>query len=239
MRSSFFGLLALVLALGCSSGSSPKSTPPDGGGGGICPAHPANCDGKCCGSVCANTALDVNNCGACNNVCPKGLVCANGTCGCLPSGKPCAAGSACCGSAGCVNLMTDALHCGDCMTKCDSGLTCVAGKCGCGTTAGPCPAGQRCCSSACTTASCGIISPDLGTVGDAGGSDDSGVINNLPPCDCTGLQLITLPFMPPNQCPLSNMCVAHNCCFENTQGNPFLMSCQATPTVCMPSPTPQ
>jgi hypothetical protein len=72
-------------------------------------------------------------------------------------------------------------------------------------------------------------------------SDDAGPPPpSLPPCDCTGLALQPVLLLPPNQCPLSSMCVAQNCCYENTQNLPFLtLHCTATPTVCMPSPTPQ
>jgi hypothetical protein len=55
----------------------------------------------------------------------------------------------------------------------------------------------------------------------------------LPPCDCTGLMLFS-----GNQCPISSMCVAQNCCYENTLGIGGLM-CDATPTLCTASPTPQ
>ncbi|CAM6120574.1 unnamed protein product [Calypogeia fissa] len=57
---------------------------------------------------CANTAIDILNCGTCGTVCPLFTFCCNGKCS---------------------NLLTDPNNCGLCGTKCPSGDTCRLGLC--------------------------------------------------------------------------------------------------------------
>jgi hypothetical protein len=211
-----FILAALLLVCGCSDGGT--TTAKDmAGNSSICPNHPANCEGSCCGSVCTFTQVDVKNCGTCGNVCPAGEVCANGACGCAPMGAACTMGKTCCGGDGCADLMSDSMHCGSCTNKCSPGLMCVRGACVCGNAGVVCGAGQQCCSGTCMS-TCTVAPPDMAVSGPT-----------LPYCDCSGLMDFG-----GTHCPLSRMCVAHNCCFENTQGIPLLMSCSATPTLCTP-----
>jgi hypothetical protein len=222
----FLILALLTVGVGCSSknNSSPKDMA--GGGGAICPNHPENCGGTCCGDSCLVTDVDRNHCGSCDKVCNKGEVCTGGRCGCLPSGAPCATNQTCCLNAGCADLNTDIRNCGSCNHGCggDGSATCEAGVCKCGGTT--CSGTDVCCNGTCQ-ASC-----------NGGGSVDMATGPALPGCDCTGLDPMPIPGVY-DQCPASQLCVAMNCCYENTQGVPFLFMCTATPTVCSPSSTPQ
>ncbi len=135
---------------------------------------------------------------------------------CGGCGTTCEAGQVCAKSkCGCLpsgaDPQTDPKNCGTCGHECGAGATCSAGKCQCNGT--ECSASETCCNGTCS-ATC--TQPDMA----------SGLVG----CDCSGLQDFF-----GTRCPLSNTCVAKNCCFENTQGNPLLMMCSATPTLCSPS----
>jgi hypothetical protein len=158
------------------------------GGSVLCPAHPENCMGKCCGATCTDTDNDTNNCGDCNNVCPKGNVCVVGRCGCPPTGIACGMAQSCCGTAGCKSLDSDRFNCGACGRECADG-TCSGGQCHCG--GAVCPSTQRCCAGACSDAPCAAAAPDLATP-------------MLPLCTCNNA-----PFGP---CPVSHSCVGMDCC---------------------------
>jgi hypothetical protein len=123
-------VLGLVLS-GCASSSVAPQL--DGGGGGhaICPDHPDQCGGMCCGNKCVDTMLDPLNCGSCTNTCMNGELCKGGACGCQPSGTACGTGQSCCGSTGCKSLDSDAFNCGKCGNACPAGQVCASGTCGC------------------------------------------------------------------------------------------------------------
>jgi len=210
-----FCLALFFLICGCSDAQT-TSGKDMAGGTSICPNHPSNCAGACCGSVCTFTQVDINNCGTCGNACPMGSVCSSGSCGCPPTGAACASGSTCCGSDGCADLQTDPKHCGSCTNKCGEGFMCLRGSCVCGNAGVGCPVGNACCNGTCMS-TCPVAPPDMATA-DAGPA--------LPDCDCTGLTV---------GCVLSMLCVAKDCCFEDTQGIPILKMCTATPTLCKPS----
>ncbi len=78
---------------------------------------------KACGTGCADTQSDFDNCGACGNKCASGQVCAAGACALFCSG-----GTTQCGTS-CVNTLNDAAHCGTCTTACGAGQVCGTGKC--------------------------------------------------------------------------------------------------------------
>jgi hypothetical protein len=78
-------------------------------------------DGRFCGGICKDTSNDPNNCGACFNVCPPGVPCRNGTCGCLPGQILC--------SGRCINTSSDPNNCGACGNVCGPGHTCQNGAC--------------------------------------------------------------------------------------------------------------
>ena len=112
-------------------------------------AGPPTCSvGRCCGGVCVNRAVDLENCGGCGIVCGAGLECTFGDCTC-DGGPLCTGAEVCCGQGGCVDLMTDDRNCGVCDRRCVNRMgDCNAGVCACGTEA-PCTSGMECCR--CTT----------------------------------------------------------------------------------------
>jgi hypothetical protein len=65
-----------------------------------------------------------SHCGRCNNACPSGSTCSNGSC------VSCSSGLTYCSSAGgCVDLNRDANNCGTCGKVCGSGKYCNNGTC--------------------------------------------------------------------------------------------------------------
>lgn len=102
-----------------------------GGGQGICPDHPDQCGGKCCGTLCQDVSRDPQNCGDCNAACPDGTICLGASCGCPPHGDKCSLGQSCCGALGCVSLGSDIRNCGHCGTRCPDGGLCMNGQCSC------------------------------------------------------------------------------------------------------------
>jgi hypothetical protein len=198
-------LFVVACVVGCNDDNNNNTLKLDmaGGGGSICPAHPENCQGTCCGSKCVATSLDINNCGACNAACTGGTVCMGGKCGCLPSGAPCAMSQTCCPNAGCADLNTDIRNCGMCGRSCGNGSTCQAGVCKCGTAT--CAATEMCCNGVCSD-SCMISMPDMAMSG------------GMPLCDCSGLMEWDNQQSGGNlytYCPLTNQCTGNNCCAEN------------------------
>ncbi len=105
-------------------------------------------DGRCgcldssktpCGYECKNINTDVDNCGACGNVCLfSGAYCNSGQCSCFPEGQlqsrqftsqaVVATASEVCNNQ-CVDTNTDNNNCGTCGNVCQSGSTCNDGQC--------------------------------------------------------------------------------------------------------------
>jgi hypothetical protein len=228
MRAVLFFSLSLLI-VGCNDSNKGKGNPDMAGrGGAICPDHPENCEGQCCGSTCVNTMDDKANCGGCNVACDPGTVCMGGHCGCLPTGAPCAATQTCCPNAGCADLMNDIRNCGQCGHSCGDGSTCEQGVCKCG--GSTCSATQVCCSGSCAD-SCMTTPMDM--------SMSSG----LPLCDCTGLDPDPLGTGVMDQCPGTDQCVRNNCCQEDVDlYNQFGFyppgTCEDS-TPCQTSLTPQ
>ena len=79
----------------------------------------------CNGTHCADLKSDESACGKCGIVCPAGLSCFNGTCGCL-------AGETLCGGR-CVDTSFDQNNCGKCGDSCPGGQYCSNGGCTCAT----------------------------------------------------------------------------------------------------------
>jgi hypothetical protein len=194
--------VAALLLVGCASSNGPSKT--DGGGTGlmICPAHPENCGGKCCGSTCVNVDIDPLNCGDCGVQCGPGQLCQAGNCGCAPSGVACGMGQSCCNGVGCKSLASDINNCGACGRSCGPGGTCMSGQCTCGSMT--CAANEVCCGGSCQT-SCVT---DMGTALDL--SSSSGL------CQCA------------DHCAsdLIGWCVGTNCCYVDGIAG----SCQVSTT---------
>jgi|GEM_PF-2958708 len=181
MRSFWLAVL-VVLSAGCPSTRGGSDA---GNSAGICPAHPEQCGGKCCGSTCIDTQLDVANCGDCGIACSPGQVCSAGRCGCLPSGAPCSATQTCCPRVGCKFTDSDINNCGGCGISCGSGARCENNACSCGGVA--CGLNQTCCNGVCAV-TC-ASNPDMAS--------------SSTQCTCASM------------CPLSKQCLADNCCFED------------------------
>jgi hypothetical protein len=81
--------------------------------------------GTVCGSDCADTNSDPNNCGACSRTCSAGQVCSNGLCQ-----ASCGPGLVGCGGA-CVDFNTNSADCGKCGAACGEGFRCTGGTCTC------------------------------------------------------------------------------------------------------------
>ena len=81
-----------------------------------------------CGGACVDLQSDLNNCGACGEVCQSGLVpveCRSGVC----ERANCPVGVEYCGAVdGCRDLSSDPEHCGGCQQPCASGV-CSGGVC--------------------------------------------------------------------------------------------------------------
>ena len=226
MRSLLLSLVCLVSA--CSSSGSVGGGKKDmaGGGGVLCPAHPENCSGTCCGATCTDTTIDKNNCGGCNAQCTAGTVCMGGHCGCLPSGAPCSGAQTCCPNAGCADLTTDIRNCGACGHSCGTGSTCVGGICRCGNNT--CTGTMVCCNGGCAD-----------TCSSPGPMPDMSMPGALPACNCTGLNPDPLGTGMTDQCPLSDQCVGNNCCAEDKNGLFTPPGTCTDPTPCQTSLTPQ
>ena len=91
---------------------------------------------KPCGFECAALPNDPKHCGACNNACKTGEICAAGKCAAIS----CESDLKLCTDK-CVNLQNDILNCGACGTRCKITETCSAGKC----VATTCKAGLSAC----------------------------------------------------------------------------------------------
>ncbi len=75
------------------------------------------------GELCSNTSNDLNNCGTCGNVCPRGQFCVRGSCATM-----CGSGlTECMGI--CRDLAIDREGCGMCGVACGSGEVCTGGRC--------------------------------------------------------------------------------------------------------------
>ena len=104
-----------------------------------------------CGGVCVDLQSDMDNCGACGEICESGLVpveCRSGVC----ERANCPVGIEYCGIAdGCRDLTSDPEHCGACANPCASGV-CSGGVCAAG--GGSCAEGQAECDGICVDTCC-------------------------------------------------------------------------------------
>ncbi len=77
----------------------------------------------CGGTECVALASDALHCGSCDNACPAGVACQNGSCAC-------AAGALAC-SGSCIDPLMDSANCGGCGKACSPGASCSNGACSC------------------------------------------------------------------------------------------------------------
>jgi len=68
-----------------------------------------------CNNSCIDPQRDNGNCGACNQACKPGEICAGGKCS-----LSCGGGSIMCGAT-CTTIQTDPSNCGKCGNKCSGG----------------------------------------------------------------------------------------------------------------------
>jgi hypothetical protein len=104
-----------------------------------------------CGGICVDLQSDMNNCGACGEICESDLVpveCRSGVC----ERASCPVGIEYCGAVdGCRDLSSDPAHCGACANACASGV-CSGGVCATG--GGSCAEGQAECDGMCVDTCC-------------------------------------------------------------------------------------
>jgi hypothetical protein len=122
----------------------------------VCPTGTTDC-----GGVCLDLQNDINNCGACGNVCPEGQPgfvrgCAEGNCFFMRE-RACAEGLSSCNGV-CVDRLTDPANCGLCGNVCAAGEICFGGQCA---REHRCDAGLTNCSDVCVDllidpANCGV-----------------------------------------------------------------------------------
>lgn len=91
--------------------------------GGACALECGGATPELCGDSCVDTNTDRVHCGACDNACDPGEICADGSCV-----VSCMAGLELCGGA-CTNTDYDRNHCGACGEACSDRQACVEGRC--------------------------------------------------------------------------------------------------------------
>ncbi len=140
--------------------------------GALCPQGQACENGQCTTTICrpgqteclvGNNKLcfdlqtDRLHCGACNNACGSGEVCAGGKCAitCLP-------GQTKCGNT-CVDTNIDRANCGACSKACGSGEVCAGGTCGIECLPGQTKCNNKCVDTNIDRANCGACDKACGT----------------------------------------------------------------------------
>ncbi len=110
----------------CSSGQCGTTCQPDEI---LCDADAADAGTP----YCANTQMDISNCGACGTRCGQGTLCTGGQCI-----NPCQSNETLCGATSntdaggasqCANLQADDANCGCCGNTCSPGQGCRNGRC--------------------------------------------------------------------------------------------------------------
>lgn len=78
----------------------------------------------CNSTVCIDLQSDPAHCGSCDQACPEGATCVEGSCSCDGATQSC--------SGECVDTQRDPQHCGACDAACAQDEFCVAGSCNSG-----------------------------------------------------------------------------------------------------------
>ena len=104
--------------------------------------HDSPCPNQnlCCADGCKDPT-DPQTCGTCDNACPPGTTCNNGSCNC-GAGGPCSPNLTCC-----ADTQNDNNNCGGCGNTCTNGTNCHSGTCSCGVTCPECY--YTCCNDSC------------------------------------------------------------------------------------------
>lgn len=136
---------------GLDSATDSPTQPPCSGASQLC------LDGKC-----HDLLSDNAHCGVCEQPCPNGQLCSNGSCACATGTSPC--GNTC------TNTNFDPQNCGGCGQSCDGGLLCSGGSCT-----------DRCVNSILCGDHCADLNNDRGNCGSCGQACPAGYS-----CDGTG-----------------------------------------------------
>jgi hypothetical protein len=199
--------------------------------GGACLCDPGL--GDCTGGTTDGCETDVlgdeANCGTCGTVCPPGVDCAGGSCGCTDDAECGVNGDCVTGVCGCrsgfgdcvggvadgceTDTETDEANCGGCGTTCGAGEICSFGSCGCGA-AGPCGPRSSCIGVICACdagwGDCAggradgcetDVTSDDANCGGCGDACDAGETCIASACDCGGAGV----------CPTNFVCEAAAC----------------------------
>jgi hypothetical protein len=164
----------------------------DGDAGGVDSGSVDSGSGECragatrCGDECVLVNESREHCGACDNACAAGELCAAGTCAtsCGDELTEC--------SGVCLDLDTNRANCGECGNACASGQVCVDGACELS-----CAEGQEICDGACTD-----TQSSFENCGACGNACEDGQVCSLGACalscasgltDCSG-SCVELPY---------------------------------------------
>ena len=108
-----------------------------------CVCADAGANKSYCAGACVSLLSDLNNCGACGEICGEYQSCMQGVCTCPTGELRC--------DARCTQVATDYQNCGACGVRCPEGELCAAGSCVPNTTGctPPCAGEQTCQSGKC------------------------------------------------------------------------------------------
>jgi hypothetical protein len=174
---------------------------------------PGGCE-TCGGAGCVELQSDAAHCGACDNACPAGATCEQGSCVCAGGGSSC--------SGACVDTQSDPANCGTCGRQCPPVQVCSLGDCKTGCDGGLTQCGSACIDTDSDPNHCGACDVACG----AGGNCDSGS------CSCPGGGD---PLTDPNNCgSCGNVCSPGQTCDDGncSCGSMSVSFAQATVRSC-------
>jgi len=163
-----------------------------------CPGSATACNG-----VCKNLTADLQNCGACGNVCSAQRACVSGKCECKQGLTNC--------SNVCSDLSSDDSHCGTCTRACVDNDFCSGGTC-------KCKQGYGLYGGRCVPGGHGPVPGGTSSSGNSGTSRSKGSSSGGSPC-------------PSNQVLCGTRCIGAGevCCY---QGSPSAWACPGGTYCC-------